>query len=196
MQQLHDMLKECFVQIRFARAAELARSGRFLEAEGLLSPNGRESSDPKELDLLARIYAQQRRYRRARRLWELALKRSPGNAGFERAIKRTRDAERFQAILRKGAIIALLGLAVTALFISVRSSFHRHSTSIATGGKELPSIHAQATPLASSSAQSTQATSANPQPAPSAAKPQPAPTTPRPAPPPVTSENDESPPLR
>lgn len=196
MQQLHDTLKECFVQIRFARAAELARSGRFLEAEGLLSPNGRESSDPKELDLLARISAQQRRYRRARRLWEIALKRSPGNADFERAIQRTRDAERFQAILRKGAIIALLGLAVTALFISVRSSFHRHSPSIATGGKKLPDIHAQATPLASSSAQSTQATSTTPQPAPAMATPQPAPSTPRPAPPPVMPENNESPPLR
>src|SRR5260221_5195359 len=100
-QQLDDTVKECFVQTRFARAAELARFGRYLAAEGLLSPNGREPSDPRELDLLARISARQRRYRRARRLWEIALKQSPGNADYERAIERTREAERFQAILRK-----------------------------------------------------------------------------------------------
>jgi ferric-dicitrate binding protein FerR (iron transport regulator) len=140
--------------------------------------HGRESSDPKELDLLARISAQQRRYRRARRLWESALKRSPGNADFERAIERTRDAERFQAILRKGAMLALLLLAVTAIFISVRSSFHRHSPSKARGGEKQPDIHDEATPLPSSSPQLTQPASTTPQPSPATATPQPVPATP------------------
>lgn len=92
-QQIHDALKVCFEQIRFARAAELARSHRYLEAEGLLAPNGQESSDPKDLDLLARISAQQRRYERARRLWEAALKQSPDNAGYAQG-NRTREGGR------------------------------------------------------------------------------------------------------
>src|SRR5947208_1678589 len=60
-------LKDYSEQLRFARAAELARSRRYLEAEGLLAPKGRVSADPQDLDLLARIAAQQRQYARARR---------------------------------------------------------------------------------------------------------------------------------
>jgi cell division septation protein DedD len=189
-QQLHDTLKEYFVQIRFARAAELARSGRYLEAEGLLSPNGRESSDPKELDLLARISARQRQYRRARRLWEIALERSPGNAGYERAIERTRDAERFQTMLRKGAMLALLGLAVIALFIAVWSSFHRHSSSVARGREKQTNIHATSTPIPSSSPQSTQPASTTRQPASTTPTPQSSPIAPQTGPPPTGVTTD------
>ena len=86
--EVRGTLKECFEQIRFARAVELARSRRYLEAEGLLAPNGRVSSDPKELDLLARIAAQQRRFGQARRLWEAALRLAPNNSDYQRAIQR------------------------------------------------------------------------------------------------------------
>jgi hypothetical protein len=209
-QQLHDTLKECFVQIRFARAAELARFGRYLAAEGLLSPNGREPSDPKELDLLARISARQRRYRRARRLWEIALKQSPGNADYVRAIERTREAERFQAMLRKAAMLALLGLAVTALVIAVWSSFHRHSLWVAKGGNKRPDLHSKATPPPLSSPKSAQPTFRTPptanataQPTPTTPQPEPATTqpalssiVPQPAAPPVAPKKNESPPLR
>jgi hypothetical protein len=186
-QQLRDMLKECFVQVRFARAAELARSGRHLEAEGLLSPNGQEPTDPKELDLLARIFVRQRRYRCARRLWEIALMRSPGKADYERAIERTRDAERFEAMLRKGAMLALLGLAVTTMIIAVWSSFHRHSPSASWGGKKRPDIHTKAIPLSSSSPQLTQPAGVKPRPEPAKDIQQPAPATPQPAPSTATS---------
>jgi hypothetical protein len=192
--------------MRFARAAELARFGRYLAAEGLLSPNGREPSDPKELDLLARISARQRRYRRARILWEIALKRSPGNTNYERAIERTREAERFQKMLRKAAMLALLGLAVIALVIAVWSSFHRHSLSVARGGKKKPDIHSKATPLSISSPQSTQPTFRTPptakptaQPAPTTPQPEPITTQPAPspvAPQPAAPSNNEGPTLR
>lgn len=161
-QELHDALKLCFEQIRFARAAELARSSRYLEAEGLLAPNGREPSDPKQLDLLARISAQQRQYERARRLWETALQQSPGNADYERAIERTKDAERFQAMLRKGAMIALVCLAVSALVIGVWRFVYRPSPSSVDVKKQASS---------------------------SSATPQPALATPQPAPPPVEPDN-------
>jgi cytochrome c-type biogenesis protein CcmH/NrfG len=130
-QQLRDTLKECFEQMRFARAAELARSRRYLEAEGLLAPNGRESPDPRDLDLLARISAQQRQYERSRRLWEKALQQSPGNADYERAIECTKEAERFQAKIRKGVVIAFSFLAVITVTICIWSFFHRPSPSSA-----------------------------------------------------------------
>lgn len=145
--QLHGALKECFDQIRFARAAELARSRRYLEAEGLLSPNGRDSSDPKELDLLARISAQQRRYGRARRLWETALQQSPGNAAYERAIERTKDAERFQAMLQKAAMIVLVALVMAAVVIAVSNLFLRHSPRAASDKQ--PDLRTKTTPLPS-----------------------------------------------
>ena len=136
--QLHDALKECFEQIRFARAAELARSGCYLQAEGLLSPNGRESSDPKELDLLARIAAQQRQYGLARRRWETALQQSPDNAAYKRAIECAKEAEHFQTMLRKGAIVALMAFSVAVLTISVWNFFPLHSPTVRTKARPLP----------------------------------------------------------
>jgi len=178
-QQLHDTLKECFEQMRFARAAELARSRRYLEAEGLLSPNGRESSDPRELDLLARISAQQRRYERARHLWEAALQRSPGNPDYTRAIECTREAERFQAVCRKAAMIVLLSLAVAALFLAVWRYFQGHTLSSAGSEEKRPNVQANTTALPPAPA-TPQPAPTTPQPAP--ATPQPPPTTPQPAP--------------
>lgn len=126
---VNEALKEFFEQVRFARAVELAHSRRFLEAEGLLSPNGRESSEPKELDLLARIAAQQRQYGRARRLWESALKQSPDNADYKRAIERTHEAEQFQAKMHKVAMIVVATLAVLVSFLAARNLFPKQPVS-------------------------------------------------------------------
>ena len=157
-QLLRDTLKVCFEQIRFARAAELARSQRYLEAEGLLTPNGRESSDPKELDLLARISAQQRQYGRARCRWEAALQQSPGNADYARAIERAKEAEHFQAMMRKSTNIGLLTLAVVALAIATWKLFPMRSPTGASDVKKQQNVHGKATPLPSSqpSPQATQ----------------------------------------
>lgn len=117
--EMRGTLKECFQQIRFARAVELARSRRYLEAEGLLAPNGRVPSDPKELDLLARIAAQQRRFDQARRLWDAALRLSPNNSDYQRAIQRAEAAEHAQQIWRKSAVIALAVVTAVALVLAV-----------------------------------------------------------------------------
>jgi len=111
--QLQATLERYFKELRFARAAELAHSRRFLEAEGLLSPGGQESSDPRELDLLARMAAQQQQYDRARRLWEMALQNSSSpNTDYRQLIENTKDAEAAQSRARKGVIIAAALLAL------------------------------------------------------------------------------------
>jgi len=141
--QLHNALKECFEQIRFARAADLARSRRYLEAEGLLVPNGRISSDPEELDLLARIAAQQRQYERAARLWRAALQQAPGNLDYERAIERAKDAGRSRALSRRAAVIALGVLAAGTLVIGVWSFRPRYSRTPAKHGESQPNVDAK-----------------------------------------------------
>ncbi len=127
--QVNEALKEFFEQVRFARAVELANSRRYLEAEGLLSPNGRESSEPKELDLLARIAAQQRQYGRARRLWESALKQSPDNADYKRAIERAEEAALFQVKMQKVAMFVVATVAVIVSFLVARNLFPKQPVS-------------------------------------------------------------------
>ena len=127
--QVKEALKEFFDQVRFARAVELAHARRYLEAEGLLSPNGREPTEPKELDLLARIAAQQGQYERSRRLWETALQQSPNDPAYKRAIERTREAECFRAKLQKVAMVATLMLAVLVSFFVGRNFFLKHPVS-------------------------------------------------------------------
>jgi len=59
-------------KLRLARASELALSRKFLEAESLLCGRGLVSSDPDDLDLLARIYLKQERFTDAREAWNRA----------------------------------------------------------------------------------------------------------------------------
>jgi hypothetical protein len=96
-------LDECFDQIRFARASELARSGRYLEAEGLLSLNGYPSEAPRDLDLLARIAVQQERHSDARHLWETAHQKDPRNPVYEDCLQRLTELQdatsRFDTLL-------------------------------------------------------------------------------------------------
>lgn len=122
-------MNECFDQIRFARAAELARSRRYLEAEGLLTPNGHPSSNPRELDLLARIAAQQGRFDQARRLWEAASRLSPNNSDYERAIQRAEAARRSQEKRRKVAMFVLATLTVASLALAAYLLFRTSRTS-------------------------------------------------------------------
>ncbi len=124
--ELRGTLKECFDQIRLARAVELARSRRYIEAEGLLSPNGRLPSDPRELDLLARIAAQQRQYRRAEDLWRKAVTKAPDREAFSRglnALEKLQSQKQFRLNFMRGVLVFLLLAAVTALAVSISSAF-------------------------------------------------------------------------
>lgn len=87
-------LEDCFAKIRLARATELAQSKRFLEAETVLMPNGELPDNPRELDLLARMAAQQEQFSKARRLWEAALEKSPEDEEYAQCLERVRKMER------------------------------------------------------------------------------------------------------
>ena len=114
--QTRSILTECFRQMRFARAAELARSCRYLEATVVLSPNGRLPIEPRELDLLARIAARQKQFDKAANLWELALQGSPENETYRRAIERTVVAKRNYR-LRQVIAVNLIAVALAAALL-------------------------------------------------------------------------------
>ena len=98
-QQARAALDDCFARIRLARATELAQSKRFAEAEAVLSPNGELTDNPSELDLLARIAAQQEQFGKARRLWEAALHASPADVEYSQCLERARKWEQTSGIL-------------------------------------------------------------------------------------------------
>lgn len=63
-----------------AQATDLARSGRYAEADKLLAENMRDlDRTPAALDLRARMYAQQGQLREARSCWNRALQLDPTN---------------------------------------------------------------------------------------------------------------------
>ena len=112
-QQARIALEECFAQMRLARATELAQSKRFLEAEAALMPNGQLPDNPRELDLLARIAAQQDRLSDAHRLWETALQKDPHNPEYEDCLQHL--AELQDATSRFDTVLAWL-VCATILF--------------------------------------------------------------------------------
>ena len=67
------------LQLRLAEVAELARRGQLNEAQARLAHVGPDSDSIAELDLLARIYAQQNRYSEAAALWSRVLSLDPNH---------------------------------------------------------------------------------------------------------------------
>ena len=75
-----------------AWAAILARQGRHAEAETILIPLADQpAASPDTLDLLAKVYVQQRKVRQAQALWLRALQFDPSDKHFLRALLRCAD---------------------------------------------------------------------------------------------------------
>ena len=66
--RIETLLADYNRKLRLARATDLAKSGRYLEAEALLSPFGGKPEGATELDLLARIALRRLRVNKARSL--------------------------------------------------------------------------------------------------------------------------------
>jgi len=74
------------LKLRLARSAELALAGSLLRAEELLMPDGCLPGTAEELDLLARILVQQKRYAEAQKRWKEALDISGGKNCYQDAL--------------------------------------------------------------------------------------------------------------
>lgn len=108
----------------FARAADLARSGEFTEAQDVLRElGGRDSADPAVLDLLARIHAQRGELFDADECWALALRLdadfAPARAGRRRiaALMARRLRPRGGRVV---LVVALVAVAVAGGGVAVR----------------------------------------------------------------------------
>ena len=114
-------------KLRLARATDMAKSGRFLEAESLLHPLGGKPEGARELDLLARIALRRWRLEKARRFWEAAMRAEPANEQYVKCLKKLNQWEEKAKCWAKIAGIGLVAFAVAILVIlSVRSLFRHH----------------------------------------------------------------------
>jgi flagellar motor protein MotB len=82
-------------QIALAKATELARTGRYSEAEKLLTETSRrEDLTPAILDLLARIRTQQGRLSEAESFWTEATRLDPTNEAYKAGLRRIAKMQR------------------------------------------------------------------------------------------------------
>jgi len=86
-------LEQCIENLRFIQATELVRSGKYLEAEAMLSPKGQVPETARELDLLARINVHQERFEDAARYWKAALKKERDNSNYKTCLEQLSDIQ-------------------------------------------------------------------------------------------------------
>lgn len=111
-------------ELALARAADLARTGRYAEAERVLeeiSPGDEHAAA--QLDLLARIRVQQGRIADAEVLWSRLLELAPGFEGGEAALRRLRRLRRRPiwlgwALPALAAVMVAAGIAIPVWIVS------------------------------------------------------------------------------
>lgn len=117
-------LEHLALQFLLAEATELAAARRYSEAEARLSAIKDGRKNPRVLDLLARIRAQQGRNAEAVELWQMAVQMDPANPDYraglayvEKAGQRITHPNRLPGLLlRLTAGLLLLGLLI-AVFV-------------------------------------------------------------------------------
>jgi len=123
-------LDQCIENLRFVQATELVRSGKYLEAEAMLSPKGQVPETARELDLLARINAHQERFEDAARYWQAALKKEPNNSNYKTCLEQLSDIQAGKdfpdgdrnTVLRIGIGACVILLIISFLYWSNRTS--------------------------------------------------------------------------
>jgi len=138
---VRGILAECFQKMRLARATELARSRRYLEATALLTPQGRLPADAKELDLLARIAAQQRRFADAERLWNDASRVAPETTAYREAATRAARARQDWIQIKQTFFAIVVAFVLAGIMLAASSFFSggSHKPASATKGSATPS---------------------------------------------------------
>jgi hypothetical protein len=138
--EVRGILSECFQEMRLARATELACSRRYLEATALLTPQGRLPADAKELDLLARIAAQQRRFVDAERLWNDASRVAPENTTYRETATRAARARQNWIQIKQTVFAVVVALVLAGIILGTISLLtgRSHKPASATTGPATP----------------------------------------------------------
>jgi len=108
-----------------SRSSELARRGRLQEAALLLASIADQANlEPAVYDLMAKIYAQQGFFAKARSFWELAHAKNPANKEYLKAIKRcSSEKNSYSRFLSVKVVIV-----VVFLFLCLAASKFIYST--------------------------------------------------------------------
>jgi tetratricopeptide (TPR) repeat protein len=96
---VHTSLQKCFAKIRLVRATELAQAGLWQQAQMLLEECGDAPRTAAELDLLARITAQQGRFDLARKYWNAAIQIEPANKIYHECLAHLTPTRRVLTII-------------------------------------------------------------------------------------------------
>jgi hypothetical protein len=124
LSELQRLGKQFDDRMKLARASELARDGRLLEAEGILCQGKGLPQSVDEFDLLARIHVRQGRFEDARRRWRDAAKLDGGGAHNECIEALDRWLEyRHQMILWRFKLAGWLIAATGATFALIHFGF-------------------------------------------------------------------------
>ncbi|MHC1739757.1 MAG: tetratricopeptide repeat protein [Anaerolineaceae bacterium] len=136
---------EMVEQTTIARAADLARSGKYKEAErSLLEAMRSGKATPTLLDLLARIYAQQELWDKAESVWKQALQLDPENISYIEALKRVAKMRRWHLPRNLVFIVGLLLLFSACLVVGKLLFFSPHPATVT---ETIPPIGETVAPL-------------------------------------------------
>ena len=110
--------QQTFFDLLLWQAAILAKKGKYLEAEQLLSnlqhaPNQQRA---RSSDLLAKIMIRQKRFSQARSLWQTALALDPENINYQKAIKQLPRFKRISVGLPYLHWAVIVGFCICLLF--------------------------------------------------------------------------------
>lgn len=117
---------ELIEQTSLARAADLARAGKYKEAEAVINEAMHSGkATPVLLDLLAKIHAQQGNWDQAEAAWKVAHQLDPQNEAYAASLQRVTQSRRFHPPLLWfwgiGAL-ALIALVAVGILLLVNSS--------------------------------------------------------------------------
>ena len=134
-------------KLRLARAIDLAKSGRFLEAESILRSSRGIPEGGKELDLLARIAVRQRHFGKARVLWEAAMRSEPDNGKYRQCVEQLREMQmNLRRWARFGCIVFLSLVGAAVVIVGIDSFIHRHQAHTAFPAQHDGGVKAQKSP--------------------------------------------------
>ncbi|MGH4023073.1 MAG: OmpA family protein [Pseudonocardiaceae bacterium] len=115
-------------ELTVARATDLARSGHYAQAEQLLAPPARDTPmSAAELDLLARIHAQQGRLAEADDYWARAAQTSRDSGAYRSQRQRIATLQQQRFRTSRGLRWAGLGLLTVAVVVAVLTWLPRDS---------------------------------------------------------------------
>ena len=115
---IREIVLEYFQEQRLSRATQLARLRHFAEARDLLMLNGATPTNAAELDLLARIAAQQRQFAEAQRLWNAAAAISPETVVYRDAASLAAKAHRKWREIRQLAFAISVGVVLAVAILT------------------------------------------------------------------------------